>query len=130
MRALEHTFVLVRDRVADHVDEDLLVTRLGADPQGGGVPAGRELARELLRERAAREHRLVGRRAYLFQQPEDCAGPERNLHRRLNGVPRAWMESSTPIAARLAIIDEPPTLKNGSGMPVIGAMPIVMPTLT
>ena len=28
------------------------------------------------------------------------------------------------------IIDEPPTETNGSGMPVIGAMPIVMPTLT
>ena len=27
-------------------------------------------------------------------------------------------------------MDEPPTLRNGAGMPVIGAMPIVMPTLT
>ena len=44
--------------------------------------------------------------------------------------PRAWIASSTPIAARFAIIDEPPTLTNGSGMPVIGAIPIVMPTLT
>ena len=35
-----------------------------------------------------------------------------------------------PIAIRFAIIDEPPTLTNGSGMPVIGAMPIVMPTFT
>ena len=51
-------------------------------------------------------------------------------HRLLNGVPRAWIESSIPIAARLAIIDDPPTLTNGSGMPVIGAIPIVMPTLT
>ena len=32
--------------------------------------------------------------------------------------------------ARFVIIDEPPTETNGSGMPVIGAMPIVMPTLT
>ena len=26
--------------------------------------------------------------------------------------------------------DEPPTLTNGSGMPVTGAIPIVMPTFT
>ena len=45
------------------------------------------------------------------------------------GVPRAWIASRTPIAQRLAIIDEPPTLTNGSGMPVIGAIPIVIPTL-
>ena len=28
------------------------------------------------------------------------------------------------------IIDEPPTETNGNGMPVIGAIPIVIPTLT
>ena len=39
------------------------------------------------------------------------------------------MASKTPIASRLAIIAEPPTETNGSGMPVIGAIPIVMPTL-
>src|SRR5204863_398986 len=44
--------------------------------------------------------------------------------------PRAWIASRTPTAARFAIIDEPPTLTNGSGMPVIGAIPIVIPTLT
>ena len=32
-------------------------------------------------------------------------------------MPRAWIERSTPIAVRFAIIDEPPTLTNGSGMP-------------
>ena len=32
--------------------------------------------------------------------------------------------------ARFEIIDEPPTETNGSGMPVIGAIPIVIPTLT
>ena len=42
----------------------------------------------------------------------------------------AWIASSTPIASRFVIIDEPPTLTNGSGMPVIGAIPIVIPTLT
>ena len=35
-----------------------------------------------------------------------------------------------PIATRFVIIDEPPTETNGSGMPVIGAIPIVIPTLT
>ena len=35
-----------------------------------------------------------------------------------------------PIARRFATIDEPPTVTNGSGMPVTGAMPIVIPTLT
>ena len=35
-----------------------------------------------------------------------------------------------PIPARLLIIDEPPTETNGSGIPVIGAIPIVIPTLT
>ena len=34
------------------------------------------------------------------------------------------------IAVRLAIIDEPPTLTSGNGMPVIGASPIVIPTFT
>ncbi len=34
------------------------------------------------------------------------------------------------IAVRFAIIDEPPALTNGNGMPVIGAIPIVMPMLT
>src|SRR5439155_7396990 len=44
--------------------------------------------------------------------------------------PRTWIACSTPIAARFVIIDEPPTDTNGSGMPVIGAIPIVMPMLT
>ena len=44
--------------------------------------------------------------------------------------PRAWIESSTPTRGEVQIIAEPPTETNGSGMPVIGAMPIVMPTLT
>ena len=34
------------------------------------------------------------------------------------------------MASRLAIIAEPPALTNGSGIPVTGAMPIAMPTLT
>ena len=44
--------------------------------------------------------------------------------------PRTWMPCRSPIATRLATIDEPPTVTNGNGMPVTGAMPIVIPTLT
>src|SRR4051794_13654758 len=40
--------------------------------------------------------------------------------RRLAPVPRAWIASRTPIASRFAIIAEPPTLTNGSGIPVTG----------
>ena len=34
------------------------------------------------------------------------------------------------MAVRFAIIDDPPTLMNGNGIPVIGAIPIVIPTFT
>ena len=34
---------------------------------------------------------------------------------------------STPISTRFATIDDPPTVTNGSGIPVTGATPIVMP---
>ena len=39
----------------------------------------------------------------------------------------AW---STPIATRFATSDDPPTLTNGSVIPVTGATPVAMPTLT
>ena len=55
--------------------------------------------------------------------PNGISGP-------LAARPRAWIACSTPTASRFATIDEPPTVTNGSGMPVTGAMPIVMPTLT
>ncbi len=44
--------------------------------------------------------------------------------------PRAWIACRTPTARRFATIDEPPTVTNGSGMPVTGATPIVIPTFT
>ena len=34
------------------------------------------------------------------------------------------------MAMKFVIIDEPPTETNGSGIPVIGAIPIVMPLFT
>jgi hypothetical protein len=41
-----------------------------------------------------------------------------------------WIACSTPIARKFVINDEPPTETNGSGMPVIGAAPIVIAVLT
>ena len=41
-----------------------------------------------------------------------------------------WIASRTPIASRFAISAEPPTDTNGSGIPVTGAVPMFMPTLT
>ena len=35
----------------------------------------------------------------------------------------------TPTASSAVIVPEPPKLMKGSGIPVIGAMPIVIPTL-
>src|SRR5205823_7979119 len=70
----------------------------------------------------------------LLDERAQHAEADRQSHQRRRDErearPRAWIASSTPIAARFAIIDEPPTLTNGSGMPVIGAMPIVIPTFT
>jgi hypothetical protein len=40
------------------------------------------------------------------------------------------MDRSTPTASRFATIDDPPTVTKGSGIPVSGAIPIVMATLT
>ena len=44
--------------------------------------------------------------------------------------PRTWIASRSPIISIVVIIELPPKLTNGSGMPVTGAIPIVMPTLT
>ena len=41
-----------------------------------------------------------------------------------------WMLSSIPIAVKLTRIDDPPYDRNGNGMPVIGMIPITIPTLT
>ena len=35
----------------------------------------------------------------------------------------------SPIARKVTITDEPPELINGSGIPVMGAIPMFMPTL-
>ena len=41
-----------------------------------------------------------------------------------------WIACRIPIARKFVIIDEPPTETNGSGMPVIGAIPIVIALFT
>jgi hypothetical protein len=41
-----------------------------------------------------------------------------------------WIAWRIPMARKFVIIDEPPTETNGSGMPVIGAIPIVIALFT
>ena len=41
--------------------------------------------------------------------------------------PRTWIDSRIPIISSVVIIELPPKLTNGSGIPVTGAIPIVMP---
>ena len=111
---------------------------VAADDNGARRGAGRELLRELLGEDAADDERpdarrrdlLAQRRAELCSSPTSAATPAAFTRRLRPSSPRAWMLWRTPISTRFATIDEPPTVTNGSGMPVTGAMPIVMPTLT
>ena len=57
---------------------------------------------------------------------DSCARPDRE---RRGSRPRSWIAWMTPTASSAVIVPEPPKLMKGSGMPVIGAMPIVIPTL-
>ena len=41
-----------------------------------------------------------------------------------------WTFSSRPTARNVATSDDPPSERNGSGIPVMGMMPTVMPMLT
>jgi hypothetical protein len=40
------------------------------------------------------------------------------------------MDWSNPSAKKVTITDEPPALMSGKGIPVMGAIPMFMPTLT
>src|SRR5262245_26075549 len=108
--------------------------RIAADPHDarGGVVT--ERARELGREDARHDERRVGLRslAGVAEDAEDVADAEpADLCQRHDAtLPRAWIDCRTPIASRFATIDDPPTVTNASGMPVTGATPIVIPTLT
>src|SRR5262249_27882038 len=79
------------------------------------------LDRHLVAQREAKAAALACERADVAELHADLARPS---------SPRAWMLWRTPISTRLATIDEPPTVTQGNGMPVTGATPIVMPTLT
>ena len=90
------------------------------------VAAGR--AARARARRASTPATTSGRRSsrlpQLLEDAEDGAGLDRQSHHAAAcRRPRAWIACSTPDRDRFAIIDEPPTLTNGSGMPVIGAMP-------
>src|ERR1700694_351480 len=107
-------------------------SRLGKTPQG--------LAQN--RRGSRREHR---RKRASHPRARQAQGPRRAPARtekqvlgvvppRLNPVDdrqrrRTQIDWSTPSASRFATIELPPTLTNGSGIPVIGAIPIVIPTL-
>src|SRR5205814_10246547 len=101
-----------------------------------GVAARAQLTREHGRERGrpGDDDRPVVRRCpQLAHDRDDGLRPERagRLHRLpRTPTPRAWIACRIPIASRFVISDEPPTETNGSGIPVTGAIPIVMPTLT
>src|SRR5262245_26211878 len=106
-------------------DRDDGVQWITVHADGGGLASRGERVRELPRTRAG--DREVGgagvQRLGLAHEPDQLpdADPERHQRRR-RSTPRAWTESSTPIASRFATIEEPPTVTNGSGMPVTGAI--------
>ena len=88
-------------------------------PASEQVPVVRRRDAQLLDDREV----IPGRTANLASCPISAS-------QRAARTPRAWIDSRIPIASRFVTIDEPPNDMNGSGMPVIGAIPIVMPTLT
>ena len=119
----------------EHADQAAGVLGPAVDADGAGRRAARELLRELLRERAADHERprVLRRDPQLAHEPPDRHRAQALRHQRARlrpRWPRAWIACRTPIAIRFATIDEPPTVTNGSGIPVTGAIPIVMPTLT
>src|SRR5205807_8895608 len=133
-RALQRLLVLLGRLAAEHVHVDRSALRI-RDPSGGRRAAPHELTAGNLGQvvrTADRERPVVLRRdAQLLQEAAGCPERYRERHYRRRRVrPCAWIASNTPVATRFAIIDEPPTLTNGKGMPVIGAMPIVIPAFT
>ena len=134
--------LVLRARIArDDADESGRVRerRVARDDHGARRGSRAELLRELLGEHAADDDRpgaprlelVADGEAEALQLPDErphVRGPHSGPAR--PSSPRAWMLWSTPISTRFATIDEPPTVTNGSGMPVTGATPMVMPTLT
>src|SRR5581483_1971267 len=105
---------------------------------GGGLAARPQLAREerheLPRARHAERPLVAAALPHLPQHRQDRERPEcrRRLtaHARRRPTRRRWIDWRIPIARKFVIIDEPPTETNGNGMPVIGAIPIVIAAFT
>ena len=101
---------------------------------GAGLAPGAELPGEQRHELLSARYckwPLVGRgRSHFTHDAQERQRRQLAPAQERRRPPRAWIAWRIPIATRLLIIDEPPTETNGSGMPVIGAMPIVMPTFT
>ena len=101
----------------------------------------RQLLRELLGQHAAdgdwtdrRSRRASSRTA---RSDAGClvhdgaqARPARRRPRSERARHARGCSGRTPISTRFVTIEEPPTVTNGSGIPVTGATPMVMPTFT
>ena len=138
--ALTSAVVLEARLAGDDADDGLRIrdALALADDHRAVLRTGAELTGELLGEHAAHDEaadgslslRLSGDGAPQAPPLEDTGaylGAALTASGRPASRPRAWMLCSTPIISRFATIDEPPTVTNGSGIPVTGATPIVMP---
>jgi len=107
---------------------------IAADADAGSVTTGRERggrARRLPQPATAIDAVAPSRPRISRTSPTTCPIPTPSG---TSGSPRHARARESPAARRrpsgLPTIDEPPTVTKGSGMPVTGAIPIVMPTLT
>ena len=139
-RLLQHALVVLVGRAGEDVDERRGALDL-AFPDGGGNTAAGQLPTQHRDQLArARDHERAvafSGGAELLEDAEDRAGLDRGLVSGLTRAPAVrgrGRARRSPGArrsrSRFATIDEPPTLTIGSGMPVTGAIPIVIPTLT
>src|SRR6188472_3987209 len=132
-RGAQHLFVGRRGGLSHHADDGRGLGRIAVRAHERRVASGPELRGELFGEDTGDEDRAPRRQraAAVPSQRDDVARPDpERVHRRPPSRPRAWIACRMPMATRFATIDEPPTVTNGSGIPVTGAMPMVMPTLT
>src|SRR5581483_3272605 len=133
-RILQRSFGLLVEPPRDDVDERGGTVDRSLLADGGGDAAADEVPPECGRElgRSRDDERSVTLRLgpQLLDDAEDRARLDRELrlchqmhYRRKSRPrprPRTWIAWRTPIAIRLATIDEPPTLTIGSGIPVTG----------
>src|SRR5262245_47093412 len=134
--ALEHLEVAVADRACEHVHEYGCLGDRGLVAHRARDTAARELAPQHAGQLAcARDGEwlvLLRRGPELADEPQHLRRREGKLRRHYprRNRPRTWIACKSPIIAMLAMSDEPPTLTKGSVIPVTGARPIVIPTLT